>query len=88
MGVFYELGRGSVRLRPGLQSGLTIITGSTRIGTSSVQDVDPRFLLGPALSAVVHVGRLELGIATEAFFLPSQPAAPSAGVYATTGWVF
>jgi hypothetical protein len=84
-GAAYEIPIGPVRLRPGLQTGATLIYGFTRVGTAKIRDGEPRFIVGPALSAVVRFGRYDLGVAAEAFFLPSWVAAPSAGIYALTG---
>jgi hypothetical protein len=84
-GAAYEIPIGPVRLRPGLQTGLTFIYGTTQVGAAKVRDGEPRFIVGPALAAVVRLGRFDVGLATEAFFLPSWVAAPSAGVYALTG---
>lgn len=84
-GVAYEIAIGPVRLRPGIQAGATFIYGSTKVGPATVRDGEPRFIVGPSLAAVLRVERFDVGIATEAFFLPSWVAAPSAGVYALTG---
>jgi hypothetical protein len=87
-GAAYEIPIGPVRLRPGVQTGATFIYGFTRVGTSKIRDGEPRFIVGPALSAVVRLGRYDLGVAAEAFFLPSWVAAPSAGIYALSGLRF
>lgn len=84
-GAAYEIPIGPVRLRPGLQAGVTLIYGFTRVGPTKIRDGEPRFIVGPDLAAVVRLGRYDVGIATEAFFLPSWVAAPSAGIYALTG---
>ncbi len=84
-GVAYEIPIGPVRLRPGIQAGVTLIHGYTRIGAAEVRDGEPRFIMGPQLAAVVRIRRFDVGLAAEAFFLPSWVAAPSAGLYATTG---
>jgi hypothetical protein len=62
-----------------------LIYGFTRVGPTKIRDGEPRFIVGPDLAAVVRLGRYDVGIATEAFFLPSWVAAPSAGIYALTG---
>ena len=84
-GAAYEIPIGPVRLRPGLQTGVTLIYGFTRVGPTKIRDGEPRFIVGPALAAVVRLDRYDLGIAAEAFFLPSWVAAPSAGIYALSG---
>ena len=87
-GAAYEIPIGPVRLRPGLQAGATLIYGFTRVGPAKIRDGEPRFIVGPALSAVVRLGRYDLGVAAEAFLLPSRVAAPSAGIYALSGLRF
>jgi len=87
-GAAYEIPIGPVRLRPGLQTGLTFIYGYTRVGAAKIRDAEPRFIVGPDLAAVVRLGRYDVGLAAEAFFLPSWVAAPSAGVYALSGMRF
>ena len=87
-GAAYEIPIGPVRLRPGLQAGATLIYGFTRVGPAKIRDGEPRFIVGPALSAVVRLDRYDLGVAAEAFFLPSWVAAPSAGIYALSGLRF
>jgi hypothetical protein len=87
-GAAYEIPIGPVRVRPGLQTGFTFIYGYTQVGAAKLRDGEARFIVGPALSAVVRVGRWDVGLATEAFFLPSWVAAPSAGIYALTGTRF
>lgn len=84
-GAAYEIPIGPVRLRPGVQTGFTFIYGTTQVGAAKLRDGEPRFIVGPALAAVMRLGRFDVGLATEAFFLPSWVAAPSAGVYALTG---
>lgn len=84
-GAAYEIPIGPVRLRPGAQTGFTFIYGYTRVGSSKIRDGEPRYIVGPALAAVLRLGRYDVGLAAEAFFLPSWVAAPSAGVYALTG---
>lgn len=84
-GAAYEIPIGPLRLRPGAQTGLTFIYGYTRVGSAKIRDGEPRYIVGPALAAVVRLGRYDVGVAAEAFFLPSWVAAPSAGVYALTG---
>ena len=88
VGALYEIPIGPVRLRPGIQTGLTFIYGYTQVGLAKVRDGEPRFIVGPALTAVVRLGRYDVGVAGEAFFLPSWVAAPSAGVYAVSGMRF
>ena len=87
-GASYEIPIGPVRLRPGIQTGFTFIYGYTQVGPAKLRDGEPRFIVGPALAAVVRLGRYDVGVATEAFFLPSWVAAPSAGVYALSGMRF
>jgi hypothetical protein len=84
-GAAYEIPIGPVRLRPGVQTGATLIYGFTRVGPTKIRDGEPRFIVGPAIEAVVRLGRYDLGVAAEAFFLPSWVAAPSAGIYALSG---
>ena len=88
VGIAYEIPIGPVRLRPGVQTGVTFIYGSTRVGTATVRDGEPRFIIGPHLAAVVRVRRFDVGAATEAFVLPSWVAAPSVGIYALGGLRF
>ena len=62
-GAAYEIPIGPVRLRPGLQAGLTFIYGYTRVGAAEIRDGEPRFIVGPALAAVVRLGRYDVGLA-------------------------
>ena len=84
-GAAYDIPIGPVHLRPGLQTGATLIYGYTRVGAATVRDGAPRFIVGPQLAAVLRAGHFDVGVVIEAFFLPSWVAAPSAGVYALTG---
>jgi hypothetical protein len=88
LGMSYEARLGPVRLRPGLTGGVYVIDGYTQVGTAKQQDALWRPFFGPYLESVVLVGRFELGLACEAFYVPSWPAAPTAGVYGIAGLVF
>ncbi len=86
--VAYEIPIGPVRLRPGIEGGATLIYGYTTVGAATLHDDKLRFIVGPALSGVVRIERFDVGLAAEAFFVPTWVAAPRAGIYALTGMRF
>lgn len=87
-GAAYEIRLAAISLRPGFRAGGSLIEGHTRIGSVALHDLHMGAILGPSLAALAHIAKMELGFAGEAFFLPTRPAAPTAGVYAIAGVAF
>jgi hypothetical protein len=81
----YELALGILRVRPGVQSGVSFVSGHTSVGTVQRRDDIARWMVGPSVTVLVHVAQLVVGVDAQAFFVPTAVAAPAAGLYGVLG---
>jgi hypothetical protein len=84
-GIGYQGSIGPIYVRPALRSGLSIITTKDQVGASIIRNQRLEPIVGPSLGVVARVKHLELGVVTEAFFLPGWIASPTFGVYGVVG---
>lgn len=87
-GIGYELALGPFRVTPGARFGGLRVEGTTHDGDAKFHDERWLPILGPSLLLIARIGRLELGLDGEAFYLPTWVASPICALYATGGLRF
>jgi hypothetical protein len=75
------LGRVPLVARPGVRVGGRVIIEEADVGQATSRSTHLHPLVGPCLAIALRLGRMELGVDGEAFYVPTWPAAPSAGLY-------
>jgi hypothetical protein len=67
-------------LRPGIGAGANLVADETRVGPARARTSRLYPLVGPSLVLAARLRSFEVGVHGEAFYVPTWPAAPLAGM--------